>query len=126
MRTSGCVEAAAASVAFEVFGLLMRDEELQVFEVALAWTVSSVNARRCTYSSSTMAGSRHPERLGDPFFFCPLRVDCYRRAVRAGALREEETANVVGRRAQGSRAIGTFGRRRCKAWSRVALGVKES
>lgn len=78
MRTSRGVQSAAASVAFEVFGLLMRDEELQIFKVALAWeSVSLVSlgegGRRATDSSSTTAATECPRHRGDRASSCPFR-----------------------------------------------------
>ncbi len=48
VRTSGRVQSLAASVALEVFRLLVGDEELQILKVSFAYSrVSQDRAREC-------------------------------------------------------------------------------
>ena len=75
VHTSGGIQSLAASVALEVFRLLMGDEELQIFKVSFACNGSAGIAEGGgleTDSSNTRVGRGGPRHRGDRASSCPL------------------------------------------------------
>lgn len=79
-ETAGRVQSLAASVALEVLGFLVGDEELEILKITFAWADPSsvlvkihkqIAQAGGTYSSNTMDEQGAPRRRGVLSSFCP-------------------------------------------------------